>query len=71
MVDKIKKWVGGIPTGVVSKKSLGNPSRYSLLYYLPPSAPSHPIEIVGGPRFEEGVMITASEVHTIYTNKMG
>ena len=45
--------------------------------YLPPCAPSHPIEIVEGPCLGEGVMITASQApgqaHTIdlYTIKIG
>ena len=34
--------------------------------YLPPCAPSHPIEIVEGPCLGEGVMITASQVSIVH-----
>ena len=47
----------------------------SPLAVLPPylllCAPSQPIEIVEGPYLGEGVMIIASQAHTIHTFKIG
>ena len=54
------------PVPLSLNPSLPAPSPLTVLpLYLPPCAPSHPIEIV------EGVMITASQAHTIHTIKIG
>ena len=64
-----------VPTGQLPLYLSPSHPAPSPLAVLPPDlplcAPSQPIEIVEGPYLGEGVMIIASQAHTIHTFKIG